>query len=169
MLDRDWAPKWTRALWLKRACYLFLRCSRVECSVSFHCSAATGPVMVKLRFEREKARESGEGFVVVTEEIDLEVHASEGLEMFKFQVGELLPWSFVHVFCPENQEIYPFTRCRYIASCRLREPSQTALRRKYSDLDKCFPPWAPSTSVGMLILGARHVCAGALDNRYRHQ
>lgn len=70
--------------------------------MSFHCSAATGPVMVKLRFEREKARESGEGFVVVTEETDLEVHASEGLEILKFQVGELLQWSFVRVFCPAN-------------------------------------------------------------------
>lgn len=44
--------------------------------------------MVKLRFEREKPRESGNGFVLVAEEAELEVHASEGLEIFKFQVQQ---------------------------------------------------------------------------------
>lgn len=42
--------------------------------------------MVKLRFERQKPRESGQGFILVAEEADVEVHASEGLEIFKFQV-----------------------------------------------------------------------------------
>lgn len=51
-------------------------------------SAAGGPVMVKLRFEREKPRESGNGFILVAEESELEVHASEGLEIFKFQVQQ---------------------------------------------------------------------------------
>lgn len=49
-------------------------------------SSTGGPVMVKLRFEREKPRESGEGFILVAQETDVEVHASEGLEIFKFQV-----------------------------------------------------------------------------------
>lgn len=53
-------------------------------------SAASGPVMIKLRFEREKPRESGQGFILVAEETELEVHASEGLEIFKFQVSKLL-------------------------------------------------------------------------------
>lgn len=44
--------------------------------------------MVKLRFEREKPRESGNGFILVAEEAELEVHASEGLEIFKFQVQQ---------------------------------------------------------------------------------
>lgn len=45
-------------------------------------------MLVKLRFEREKPRESGNGFVLVAEEAELEVHASEGLEIFKFQVQQ---------------------------------------------------------------------------------
>ncbi|CAM9281638.1 unnamed protein product [Ectocarpus sp. 8 AP-2014] len=45
--------------------------------------------MVKLRFEREKPRESGEGFILVAQETDVEVHAAEGLEIFKFQVLSL--------------------------------------------------------------------------------
>ncbi|CAN0115449.1 unnamed protein product [Ectocarpus sp. 12 AP-2014] len=52
-------------------------------------SSAGGPVMVKLRFEREKPRENGEGFILVAQETDVEVHASEGLEIFKFQVLSL--------------------------------------------------------------------------------
>lgn len=43
--------------------------------------------MVKLRFERDKPRESGEGTVLVMEEVELEVHPTEGLDIFKFQVG----------------------------------------------------------------------------------
>lgn len=50
------------------------------------CSAAAGPVTVKLRFERERPRENGNGFILVAEEVDIDVHASEGLEIFKFQV-----------------------------------------------------------------------------------
>lgn len=42
--------------------------------------------MVKLRFERLKPRQSGEGSILVAEESDLEVHGSEGLEILKFQV-----------------------------------------------------------------------------------
>lgn len=45
-------------------------------------------MMVKLRFEREKPRESGNGFILVVEEAELEVHASEGLEIFRFQVQQ---------------------------------------------------------------------------------
>lgn len=56
------------------------------CEPFLEFSAAGGPVMVKLRFEREKPRESGTGFILVAEEAELEVHASEGLEIFKFQV-----------------------------------------------------------------------------------
>ncbi|CAM9575191.1 unnamed protein product [Hapterophycus canaliculatus] len=52
-------------------------------------SAAGGPVMIKLHFEREKPRESGEGFILVADETELEVYASEGLEFFKFQVLSL--------------------------------------------------------------------------------
>eukprot|EP00752_Nemacystus_decipiens_P003103 g2874.t1 len=65
------------------------RIAQVEQKVNQHkgaASAAAGPVMVKLRFEREKPRESGNGFVLVAEEAELEVHASEGLEIFRFQV-----------------------------------------------------------------------------------
>lgn len=51
-------------------------------------SSTRGPVMVKLRFERLKPRQSGEGFLLVAEEADLEVHASEGLEILKFQVRQ---------------------------------------------------------------------------------
>lgn len=47
--------------------------------------------MVKLRFERQKPRQSGEGFVLVAEEMELEVHPSEGLEIFKFQVHPPTP------------------------------------------------------------------------------
>lgn len=49
-------------------------------------SAAGGPVVVKLRFELQKPRESGQGFILVSQEADIEVHPSEGLEIFKFQV-----------------------------------------------------------------------------------
>lgn len=45
-----------------------------------------GPVTVKLRFDREKLRENGNGTILVAEEVELEVHPSEGLEIFKFQV-----------------------------------------------------------------------------------
>ena len=54
-------------------------------------SAAGGPVIVKLRFERKKTRESGEGFILVSEETEIEVHPSEGLDIFKFQVRPPLP------------------------------------------------------------------------------
>eukprot|EP00903_Cladosiphon_okamuranus_P017573 g16186.t1 len=63
--------------------------AQVEQKVNQHKAAASatgGPVMVKLRYEREKPRESGNGFILVAEETELEVHASEGLEIFKFQV-----------------------------------------------------------------------------------
>ncbi|CAM9150392.1 unnamed protein product [Scytosiphon promiscuus] len=66
--------------------------AQVEQKASQHmaaASAAGGPVMIKLRFEREKPRESGQGFILVAEETELEVHASEGLEIFKFQVLSL--------------------------------------------------------------------------------
>lgn len=45
-----------------------------------------GPVTIKLRFERERPRMSGSGSILVAEEVELEVHAAEGLEIFKFQV-----------------------------------------------------------------------------------
>lgn len=47
------------------------------------------PVMIKLRFERERPRESGSGSILVAEEVELEVHAAEGLEILKFQVCTL--------------------------------------------------------------------------------
>lgn len=43
--------------------------------------------MVKLRFEKERPRASGYGNILVNEEVDLEVHASEGLEIFRFQAS----------------------------------------------------------------------------------
>lgn len=113
--------------------------------MSFHCSPAAGPVMVKLRFEREKVRESGEGFVVVTDETDLEVHASEGLEIFKFQVGDLLSWSCVHVVCLVNREIYQRTRgtgTLQATACG-NPPKRLSLSLftpQVCDLDECFSP-----------------------------
>lgn len=52
----------------------------------FECSATAGPITVKLRFEREKPRQSGDGFILVSQEEDIEVDAVEGLDIFRFQV-----------------------------------------------------------------------------------
>lgn len=49
-------------------------------------SVPTAPVMIKLKFDSERPRKSGEGSITVTEEVELEVYPSEGLEILKFQV-----------------------------------------------------------------------------------
>lgn len=49
-------------------------------------SAMGAPVIVKLRFGRERRRQSGDGFILVGEEADVEVLPNEGLEIFQFQV-----------------------------------------------------------------------------------
>lgn len=41
---------------------------------------------VKLLFDQEKLRKDGNGFIRVSQEAEVEVHASEGLEIFKYQV-----------------------------------------------------------------------------------
>lgn len=73
--------------------------------------------MVKLRFEREKPRESGEGFILVAQETDVEVHAAEGLEIFKFQVRR--PAGRIDVPTPSLTVVLAFVMSASIL-CRAR-------------------------------------------------
>ncbi|KAG5179289.1 putative peptide n-glycanase [Tribonema minus] len=46
----------------------------------------TGPVTVKVKFVRERVRESGTGKILVSEEAELEVDPSDGLDVLQFQI-----------------------------------------------------------------------------------
>eukprot|EP00611_Tribonema_gayanum_P022563 TRINITY_DN454_c0_g1_i2.p1 TRINITY_DN454_c0_g1~~TRINITY_DN454_c0_g1_i2.p1 ORF type:complete len:1026 (+),score=334.69 TRINITY_DN454_c0_g1_i2:184-3261(+) len=45
-----------------------------------------GPVTVKVKFVRERVRESGTGKILVSEEVELEVDPSDGLDVLQFQI-----------------------------------------------------------------------------------